>query len=102
VSSLSRSTKIMFIFDLLTLIGVTNLTVDYTIGNSCSLVIKIITISLIAITGLFSLFLKGNYKIREFNINKKNAYLLFEGCVFAHIPALIIILFLASNIISSL
>ena len=39
-------------------------------------------IVLIIITGLVVLFLKANYKIREFNNTLKNTYLLFEGIVF--------------------
>ena len=41
---------------------------------------------------LFPIFLKGHYKIREFNITIKNIYLLLEGIIFAHIPAFILLL----------
>ena len=41
---------------------------------------------LIIATGLFTLFLKANYKIREFNNTLKNCYLLFEGVIFSQIP----------------
>ena len=43
---------------------------------------------IIVLTGLAVLFLKANYKIREFNNTLKNTYLLFEGIVFANIPSL--------------
>ena len=41
-----------------------------------------------------TIFLKGDYKIREFNITKWNAYRLFEGVIFTHIPAAILLYFL--------
>lgn len=45
--------------------------------------------------GISVLFLKGNYQIREFNINIKNTYLLFEGIVLAQIPLAILLFVLA-------
>ena len=55
-------------------------------------------LALIVITGFVVLFLKDNYKIREFNISLKNYYLLFEGVVFAHIPLTIFLLLFNHNL----
>jgi len=67
---------------------------------------------LIVSAGLVVLYMKGNYKIREFNINLKNTYLLFEGIIITHIiplfyllffttiPTKDILIFLIANIIS--
>lgn len=55
-------------------------------------------IVLITITGLLTLFLKSNYKIREFNNTAKNCYLLFEGIVFSQIPALILLVIMTKSI----
>ncbi len=84
---LSKSVLIMFLFDLIVFLLSTTFWYDY---------FKMpffygIPILLIMATGLISLFLKANYKIREFNITTKNTYLLFEGIVFAHIPALLLL-----------
>ena len=84
----------MFIFDLLIL----SFSTSYWC-NSFELSIKIsgLTVCLITLTGLIVLFLKGNYKIREFNITKWNTYRLFEGAVFANIPAGLLLFFLIPN-----
>ena len=55
------------------------------------------TVLLIIATGLFTLFLKANYKIREFNNTLKNCYLLFEGVIFSQIPAAILLAFFNLN-----
>ena len=55
------------------------------------------TVLLIVATGLFTLFLKSNYKIREFNNTLKNCYLLFEGVIFSQIPAAILLAFFNLN-----
>lgn len=55
-------------------------------------------IVLTTITGLLTLFLKSNYKIREFNNTAKNCYLLFEGIVFSQIPALILLVIMTKSI----
>lgn len=92
--SLSKSTWIMFIFDLLIL----SFSTIYWC-NSFELSIKIsgLTVCLITLTGLIVLFLKGNYKIREFNITKWNTYRLFEASVFANIPTGLLLFFLIPN-----
>ena len=51
------------------------------------------------LVGFIVLFLKDNYKIREFNNTKKNAYLLFEGIIFTHIPLVLLILFFNRTIL---
>ena len=95
MKSLSKSTWIMFLFDLIILFLSTFLwskIFGYTpkaIGILCILVVSI---------GLVVLSLKGNYRIREFNINLKNTYLLFEGIVMTHVvPAVYLFIFAASK-----
>ena len=53
--------------------------------------------SVVVVAGLFSLFLKGQYKIREHRITGWNAYRLFEGVVFAHIIPAIVLFFFVSK-----
>ena len=94
--TLSRSVLYMFLFDLLILAVSTILW-----ANKFLYSIKaIIFLSVLVVGGgLIILFLKGNYKIREFNITGKNTYLLFEGVVMMHIiPALYLFIFAASAI----
>ena len=97
--SLSKSTTIMFIFDFIVLCLSTFLwasVFDYT--PKAIAILCIVTV----LAGLIILFLKGHYKIREFNINTKNTYLLFEGVVMAHvIPAAYLLIF-ASSITSTI
>lgn len=92
---LSKSILIMFIFDLLTLFLSTSFWYGY-----FGLASKFywITVFLILSIGIVTLFLKANYKIREFNNTFKNTYLLFEGVVFAHIPLAILGLFFSRNL----
>ena len=92
---LSRSVKIMFLFDFIILYLSTFLWSVF-FGYTSKAVI--ILCSLVVVTGLIVLYLKGNYKIREFNINIKNTYLLFEGIVMAHVlPSLYLLVFSASK-----
>lgn len=95
LKNLSKSVEIMFIFDLLIFICSTIYLYNFFNLNNSYL---IITVCLYIITGLTVLFLKDNYKIREFNITFKNAYLLFEGVIFASIPAAIFLYILSPNI----
>ena len=90
MKTLSRSVKIMFVFDLLILSVLT-----YLISGICnfSFIIKIISSLAITVTGLGCLFLKGNYQIREFNPTFWNIYRLLEGVVFTHIPLALILFF---------
>lgn len=94
IKSLSKSTWIMFLFDLIILGFSTYIWADafeYTHKAICLLCVMVVVI------GLTVLFLKGNYKIREFNINIKNTYLLFEGVVMTHVlPALYLLIYAAS------
>ena len=99
MKSLSRSTCIMFLFDLIILSLSTYCLANifgYTpkaVGILCLLVVAI---------GLIVLYMKGNYRIREFNINFKNIYLLFEGIVMTHVlPSLYLVVFAASKIDSA-
>ena len=94
MKSLSKSRTTMFLFDFIILFLSTYIwsnIFDYTpkaIGILCFLIITV---------GLVVLFLKGNYKIREFNINFKNTYLLFEGVVMTHVlPSVYLLIFAAS------
>lgn len=97
--TLSKSVNIMFLFDLLILTGST--LVWAKLFEYTPKAIIFLTL-LVTIVGLIVLFLKGNYKIREFNITGKNTYLLFEGVVMMHIlPALYLFVF-ALSVISSI
>ena len=94
MKSLSKSTRIMFIFDLIILFLST-----YYWSNFFSYTTKAVVLLcvLTIFTGLVVLYLKGSYKIREFNLTVKSAYLLFEGVVMAHvIPAAYLLLCAAS------
>lgn len=94
LKSLSKSTKIMFLFDLIILFLST-----YYLANIFGYTPKAIGIlcCLIVLVGLIVLYLKGNYKIREHNINFKNSYLLFEGIVMTHVlPVFYLLIFAAS------
>ena len=94
MKSLSKSTTIMFLFDFVILYISTFLWSSF-FGYTPKAVVIICTI--IVTVGLVVLYLKGNYKIREFNINFKNTYLLFEGIVMTHvIPALYLLIFATS------
>ncbi len=85
---LSKSVIIMFLFDSLILASSTIFwTKFYGFAQVLSLTLVILTV----MAGLCVLFLKENYKIREFNIRFRNSYLLFEGILFMHIPAIIVL-----------
>jgi len=89
--AVSKSVNILFLFDFL----VFTFSSVFCLKNfNLPSNINIICCGAIIATGLISLFLKGNYKIQEFNPNISNLYKLFEGCVFAHIPAFIIIFYM--------
>lgn len=47
--------------------------------------LRLFTVILTTILGAIVLYLKSQYKIREFNVTKKNYYLLFEGVIFFNI-----------------
>lgn len=85
----------MFLFDLIILFSSTLFWAgkfDYT--PKAILILCI----LVVIVGLNVLYLKGNYRIREFNISLRNTYLLFEGIVMTHVfPALYLLIFAASK-----
>lgn len=92
---LSRSIFIMLIFDILILFISTSFWYKY---FNLPENLFIISIALITIIGFIVLFLKDNYKIREFNISSKNYYLLFEGIFISHVPLLIFLLIINHNI----
>ena len=95
MKSLSRSTGLMFTFDLAVLFIVTY----YFAGNFANNTMRVLTTILVAIIGLFSLYLKGQYKIREHNLTKWNLYRLFEGILFANIPAGILLFFFIPKLV---
>ena len=97
--SLSKSTTIMFIFDFLVLSLSTFIWANFFDYTPKAVIILCITT---VIAGLVILYLKGNYKIREFNINTKNTYLLFEGVVMAHVISAAYLLIFASSITSTI
>ena len=94
--TLSKSVSIMFIFDLLILLFSTFIwaySFQYSLKAVIFLTLMVVTI------GLIVLFLKGNYRIREFNITGKNTYLLFEGIIMMHIiPAVYLFIFASSSV----
>ena len=92
---LSRSIFIMFIFDILILFISTSFWYKY---FNLPENLFIISIALITVIGFIVLFLKDNYKIREFNISSKNYYLLFEGIFIFHVPLLIFLFTIKHNI----
>jgi len=99
IKSLSKSIIYMFLFDLIALLVST-----FVLANSFGYTPKAIVILcfFVVIVGLVVLYMKGNYRIREFNINYKNIYLLFEGIVMAHVlPSLYLVIFAASKIDSA-
>ena len=97
--SLSKSTKIMFLFDLLVISLSTKLTSTIFLNKFLNSKFELLVIALVVITGLFSLFLKGQYKIREHNLTFWNFYRLLEGVVFANIPVGILLFFIVSKIV---
>ena len=99
MKSISRSIVIMFIFDLITLSASTYLWARcYGYTTKAIVILCLLTVAL----GLLILFLKGNYRIREFNITIKNTYLLFEGVVMTHVVPAIYLLVFAASITSTL
>ena len=99
IKSLSKSVWIMFLFDFMILSLSTMIWASIFDYTPKAIVFLCITTVL---TGLVVLFLKGNYKIREFNITTKNAYLLFEGVVMMHIIPAAYLLIFASSITSAI
>lgn len=88
----SKSVLIMFLFDTAVFIASSLLwCYKFCLFNNFGAAAVLLT----AAAGIFSLYLKDNYKIREFNITGKNTYLLLEGVIFAHIPAAFLLVFTA-------
>ncbi len=91
----SKSIAVTFLFDCAVLSFISSYIAKNIFGGFVPDYIILISVFLILFFGLFILFLKGNYKIREFNISVKNTYLLLEGLILAHIPAGILLYFLS-------
>lgn len=85
---ISKSILVIFSYDFFTFLIITSLL--YSHFNLPEPFLNL-TVLLTVLTGLSVLFLKENYKIREFNNTLKNYYLLFEGVVFSQIPAALIL-----------
>ena len=94
MKTLSKSVIIMFLYDAL-IFGLSSYFWYAKFNLTSKMLIP--TVLLIIATGLFTLFLKANYKIREFNNTLKNCYLLFEGVIFSQIPAAILLAFFNLN-----
>ena len=92
---LSKSTIIMFLFDLSIFILST---IFWYTKFRHPVEHLVIVLLLSVLTGIVVLFLKDNYKVREFNISPKNYYLLFEGIIISHIPLLIYLLIINHNL----
>ncbi len=99
MKSLSKSTFIMFCFDFIILFLSTFLWSKF--FNYSHKAVALLCFMVITI-GLIVLFLKGNYKIREFNINLKASYLLFEGIVMTHVPPAVYLMIFAASFTSAL
>ena len=99
MKSLSRSTDIMFLFDFVIFFLCTGFWAHY--FNYTPKAILILS-TLVVITGLIILCLKGHYRIREFNVNIKTGYLLLEGIVMAHVLPAVYLLVYAASIKSSI
>ena len=96
---ISKSIRVIFCFDFIILFISTILW-----SNFFGYTHKAIALLCILTTtiGLIILFLKGHYKIREFNIKLKNSYLLFEGIVMTHVVPAVYLMIFASSITSTL
>ena len=92
---LSRSIVIMFLFDIVVYLFSTIFWFDY---FKLPLNFMDLTVMITVLSGVLVLFLKDNYKVREFNVTLKNYYLLFEGVVFPQIPAAILLLMFADSV----
>ena len=92
---LSRSIVIMFLFDIVVYLFSTIFWFDY---FKLPLNFMDLTVMITVLSGVLVLFLKDNYKVREFNVTLKNYYLLFEGVVFSQIPAAILLLMFADSV----
>lgn len=92
--TLSKSVIIMFLYDAL-IFGLSSYYWYAKFNLTSKMLIP--AVLLIVATGLFTLFLKANYKIREFNNTLKNCYLLFEGVIFSQIPVAILLAFFNLN-----
>lgn len=93
--TLSKSVIIMFLYDAL-ILGLSSYFWYAKFNLTSKMLIP--AVLLIVATGLFTLFLKANYKIREFNNTLKNCYLLFEGVIFSQIPTAILLAFFGLNL----
>ena len=88
LKSLSKSVVLLFLYDFAVIFCSTLIWYKYfNLPENYFGSVTIITL----LVGMFTLFLKDNYKIREFNITLKNIYLLFEAVVFAIFPASVIL-----------
>ena len=99
MKSLSKSTWTMFCFDLIILFLSTFLWANF-FGYTNKAILLLCL--MVVVIGLTVLYLKGNYKIREFNITVKNTYLLFEGIVMTHVPPALYLLVFAASITCTL
>ncbi len=94
MKSLSRSVTIMFLFDLL-ILSITTYAVGSFLDFSFKLNIGVTVLT--TLSGLIVLFLKGNYKIREFNLTSWNFYRLFEGVFLTNLLPVLMLLVLFSE-----
>lgn len=91
---LSKSVIFMFLFDMFIFALSTAYWYDnLQLNDRFFMPVIVLTV----LTGLFTLFLKSNYKVREFNNTKKNFFLLLEGTVFSQVPTVLLFLFVELN-----
>lgn len=79
---ISRSVILMFLFDMLAIASASYFSYRY---FGLPQRFHIPTVVLTTVLGAIVLYLKSQYKIREFNVTKRNYYLLFEGVIFFNI-----------------
>ena len=97
--SLSKSITGMFIYDLIAIFASTFVW-SYVFGYTPKA--RMLLCAITIIVGMAVLYLKGNYKVREFNADIKKVYLLFEGVVMVHVLPAIYLLVYAASITSTL
>lgn len=87
---ISRSVILMFLFDMLAIASASYFSYRY---FGLPQRFHIPTVVLTTVLGAIVLYLKSQYKIREFNVTKRNYYLLFEGVIFFNIVPFALLFF---------
>ena len=86
----------MFLFDLAVLSVLTYFSMRFC-NMHTGIFLSLTCILFVTITGLITNYIKGNYKIREFNPTFWNFYRLLEGVIFTHVPVGILLYFFVNK-----